>query len=248
MTVVTSNIPEIIERLERWQAGLPGAIQKAFAPDYWVGQLQMVAKGVLQAQLAQWSGEVSVSPEAANAVVGLVQQFVDSVKGRWSAGVATFTAEWDEGSVNLKSVFANIDVLVATGQFTLDLDPATLERAKAAVAQWVAEEKILSEQDNYNVAEATERVQRILGLIPPGSDAAMAGWLASTYRQYTAGRLGMEIENWMARKGADGRFLTPEIVEQWLMAVLVSWREYARLHVRDRIEQEMNTLTRSISV
>lgn len=245
--ILSSNIGEVIGRLKRWQEGLPGAMQRACAPDYWTEQLKMVARATLQAQLAQWSGEVSVDEKAADLVVGFVQEFVDGITGRWNGTIAEYRAVWDEGPVDLNKVLDDMGVVIMTGQYTLDLDPATLEKAKAAVAGWVRNEKILSEQDDYDVEQATERVQRILGLIEPGSPAAVAGWSASTYRQYVAGRLALEVQQWMNRQGGSGRFLTPEIVQQWLGAVLVAWRDYVRLHLRDRIEAELGALTRGIA-
>lgn len=244
MGITTSNIPAILQRLERWQEGLPGAVREAFAPAYWTGALQMVAREVLQTELAQWSGEVSVTPEAGAAVMGLVQNFVEGIRGRWEGAQATYAGIWEEAPVNLQQVLGNLDVLVATGQYAFDLDPATIERAKEVVAEWVATEKILSEQDDYDVGTATERVQRILGLIAPGSDAALAGWLSSSLRQYDAGRLGLEIGNWLDRQKTGSTFLTPALVEQWLAAVLVSWREYARLHVPDRLTVALAALAR----
>lgn len=242
--IATSNIRSVIERLERWQAGLPAAVAKALAPEHWVAALKVVAQQTLQAQLAQWSGALSVDEKAAGEVMGLVQNFTDSVRGQWSASVSAFSAVWSDANVNLQSVLANQELLIGTGQYALDLDQGSVERAKQAVADWVAKEKILSEQDNYDVEQATERVQRIMGLIPPTNPAAMAGWLASPERADAAQRLAARVQEFLSRTSPSARYLTPEIVNQWLAAVMLAWREYVRLHLRDRIEKELSTLTR----
>ena len=246
--ICTSNIPQIIARLNKWQEGLPGAVGRALAPEYWTGQLKGVARATLQAQAAQWSGELSVGEEAAAAVMGLIQNFVEGVQGFRPGAVTVVTGVWTDANVNLQRVLANQELLLATGQYALDLDQENAERAKQAVADWVAQEKVLSEQDHYDVAEATERVQSILGLIPPPSPAALAGWLASPERRDAAERLTARIQEFLEKSSPSSKVLTPGIVEQWLAAVLLAWREFARVHVRDRLETELNRLTRETAV
>lgn len=241
--MTSSNIPKIIERLKRWQEGLPAAISRAFSPEYWVPKLKMVTRATLQAQLAQWSGWITVDENVAAEVVGMIQNFVESVRGNWSGNMASFSAIWSEAGVNISRVSANQETLFSTGQYALDLDQESLERAKQAVAEWVAKEKVLSEQDGYDVDRATERVQSILGLIAPTNPAAMAGWLASPERKDAADRLAAKVQEFVARQSGGSAALNADVIYQWLSAVMLAWREYIRLHLRDRIEVEMNRLT-----
>jgi hypothetical protein len=59
-----------------------------------------------------------------------------------------------------------------------------------------------------------------------------------------AAALGGHIQDFLARRG-DGNTsssLPPDLVRQWLSAVVLAWREYVQAHLPERLEMALNRL------
>lgn len=241
--ICTSNIPAVVERLKRWQAGLPEAVARALSPTYWTAQLKMVAGATIQAHLAQWSTWMHVDANAAASVMGLAHNFIDSVRGGQAGAIAEFTAVWGSGAPDVLGIGEQMAIVFGTGQMLLDLDPQQVEQAKQAVLRWAQQEKQLSQQDDYDPETAAQRVQSILGLTGPPPNASPEEWMLSQRRQEAAQGLAAHIQDFLQREDSGGGSpLTPEAARQILAAVLLAWREYVQTHLRDRLELELNRL------
>jgi len=255
---LTSNIGQVIGRLKRLQAELPGAVAAALDPAYWKPRLEFVALKTLR---AQWALERDVQTRAL--YERLTPQIMATMTGEILGMVSRFTLELPPSAVA-----AGLSIQSAVDYKLNQLTPAGRERkyavhepdqeahlqaVKQSIRDWVTLEKRRDERDQGLTDEQiAERIEEILGL----SDRAVPRERTPAMEEAAAG-LMRAIESWLAGDGdsppvqsptanVQSPTMAPEVVAQWFEAVLLAWRVYLQTHLRARLELAIEKLNRRI--
>lgn len=237
--LLRSNIAGVISTLERYQAGLPGAIGRATAPDErWRNVLRDAAARAL-------------SGLADETQAGFVPPILDSLTGAVVGGRTLFTLTLSLGF--LPRAGFPVDVARARqfvlggaeqgGEFVSAED--NLEAVKQAVRDWVYQEKRLDDYEYADPEEAVDAMMEILGFQPNRQNVytpamnTLAEKIAGHVQDFITARAATSPETPV---GLDARTL-----RQWAEAILLTWRAVAADEVFHRLRAELNRLRRQIA-
>lgn len=260
-----SNIGEVRKRMMTLQRGIPGAVQEALNPEYWLDRLRTVARGTLQSRLAMWGQAAAVDATMASGVMSQVQGFIASVGGEINFFVdqlrgekveagSRYTGIWDTGrtrGIDFDEAHKRAqDEQAGNGQ--LELADDNLNRARDAVEEWVNASKdeggkdLDRIHDNYDPEAAKNNVLGILGLTKLTTEGPNGGELGSENRRRAAENLTRHITAFLNRNASEPTKdrLDEATTRQWLEAVAVAWRDYVRRHLPERVNRELQKLNR----
>jgi hypothetical protein len=252
---LTSNIGQVKGRLQRLQEGIPAAVEQAIAPTYWRARLEYVATKTLR---AQWALERNVQTRAL--YERLTPRIVATLTGESAGGVSRFTLGLPEdllaaGLGIRDAVDYQLNQRTPAGRtkkyaFQEPDREAHLQQVRQSLRDWVTLEKRRDERDQGLTDEQiAQRLEEILGL----SDRAVPRERTPAM-EAAANDLMQAIESWMAGEGdspavqspqsnVQGPTVAPEVVQQWMGAVLLAWRSYVQTHLQDRLAAALAKLT-----
>ena len=215
--LISSNIKQVIARLERLHAELPSAPNKATAPGYWKPRLESVAHKTI---VAQWVSERSlklhvlyerITPKVVRTIMG-------EVFDRGTFFTMRIPADSIRKPVGIAEAAAfNLERLTPTGRVKKDVidkgifNPETisqasaenLERVRRIVFDWVELEKRRDTRDfkadgtPMSTEEIADRISAILGIGPNGVIPRDRGQLV----QDAAASLSSAIQRWLDGEG-----------------------------------------------
>jgi hypothetical protein len=260
---LTSNLPSVIQRLQRLQAGLPAAAAAALAPAYWHPRLEMVALRTLR---AQWALERDVQTRAL--YERLTPRILETLRTRQAAAVLTISMGMPEDQARQLGFQAAMDYNLSrrtpsgrARKFAAE-EPAAeknLQAVRDSIRDWVRMEKNRDPQQDVHADgtpltedELVARIEEILGVgtraVPRARTQAMEAAAQSLTGAINAWLGGLEqtpgqtpVGSPPVERGATVR-ANPDVIHQWLAAVLVAWCEFVRAHLGDRVGMELGKL------
>ena len=256
---LSSNISQVIRRLERLQAGLPEAVKAALDPAYWGPRLEVVTLKTLQAmfaqerdvqararldRMAQQIAETLIAVARPEGILIRCWLPPDSVKSFTLTSAAEFNLKQRTPMGRMRK-WAMPD---AAGE-------ANLASARQTVLDWVALEKNRDERDaGLTDEEIADRLMEILGL----SDRAIPRE-RTPEMDMAAVALTDAIQSWLSGEGqsppttkmqdaapVNPGTLDPAMARQWLGAVMEAWKAFVRAHLKERLDMELSKLNKRI--
>ena len=264
----------VIRRLERLQAGVPEAVGKAIAPSYWKERLRQVALVTLRAQWAlernvqtralyervthrlvgSMTGEMAgpLLAQYSMALQHVAEGEVSTALNFAEAAEYHLTQRTPSGLSKAAHVETPTGTVFVMNQGTL-ADEENLAAARQAILDWVRIEKDKDDRDaGLTDEEIAARIEHILGIgervVPRERTEAMraaSGDLIEAIQQWLAGG-GQNPPTRPGRELAPRQQMSPAVLGAWFQAVLLAWRAYVALHLRDRIEMELIRLKRRV--
>ena len=214
--LLRSNIKTVIGRLERLEADLPGAVQRALDPKHWEGVLVLVADKELK---AIWVKERSLALHVFWEKV--MPMLIASITGGRTPEGVRFSMTFPRGGITPPTDLGaaadfNLGQRTPSGRIKKEIieqqvfDPASadkpseenLQRVRQVILDWVTMEKDLDPERDYDKdgsplppEELARRIENILGIgtdaVPRARDAAM---------QAAAKSLTVAIQGWLAHE------------------------------------------------
>lgn len=254
-----------MKRLEEFQAGIPGCVDRALDKNYWVPALRTAAEKALRAQFALFT-DAQTSARYAQ----MLPRILDTLMLRVTPGTRTFemwlpadtisdvniaaaakyaSLQWTPLGRQKKYAFADVN------------DEQNLAMARQAILDWVTLEKQWDERDAGKTPEQiAERIETLLGLRPAYRErnqemeeaaeslrGAIEAWLAGDSETPGGGHAVSTPATDPARQlGRRPSGLTNAQARQWLEAVLQTWVVYFQIHIKDRVEDEIKKLWKKV--
>jgi hypothetical protein len=260
--MIKTNLKSVIARLEQYQAGIPGCVDRALAAEFWVPWLAKRARQVLEMQFA-----LIDDVQTRERYRRLLPQIEHHISARVLPGHATF-AFWLPSET-----ISDVNLAAAAKYSALNWTPGgrarkyampdplaelNLQAARQAILDWVTLEKQRDERDaNLSNEQIAERIETILGLRPAMIErnaqmdaaaeslrGAIDAWLTGADNTHADGT-GHDVtapatdptRNLPSLRGvSNGR------ARQWLEAVRETWLVNFRAVLRDRIRAELDKL------
>lgn len=270
--MIRSNIKSVIARLQRFQAGLPGAVGRVLVPEKHLTHLEVVASRTLKL-LAETPEERELVPFFVATIRSELLspngfRFLMSAPQRGRLGSVSAAQTAFEGSRTREYA----DGRLGERRVPLALEPdvqVNIENAREAVSQWVKFEKIFDERDaGYSHEQVTDRLLWIMGLNvaqrfgdsfrTPAMRAAATGLArrVQSFWESAAGggavTAGLNAPKWgdVDRPGKrliGGEPLLSEAkVREWLAAVLAAWKSALRDRIRLGLRREIAELKQRV--
>ncbi len=228
--MITSNIKGVIARLQRFETGLPAALERAVAPKRWEAPLKNTARMGLLA--VAW-------PEERR----WVDYFVDAVHGslfargvRWTLDVRDLPGVPQVGQVqDLKGEGFGMRgrrVPLEQGQ----AEQKQVEAVRRGILEWVREEKDRDPVDDAGLsdAELADRIEWIMGVHPRSRAHGR-----TTGMELAGQSLAGAVQRWLDEKGGEQGKLPEKRVKVWLQAVLIVWRDKFLTELPIAVKQEI---------
>ena len=266
--MLTSNLKEVAARLEEYQRGLPGCVDRALAREYWIPWLRQRAAAALQHQFT-----LIADPATRERYQQRLPALLESIGALIRPGLAQFTfgiMPETVTDVNLTAAgkYASLS-WTPTGRARKSAMPneqegQNLAASRQAVLDWVMMEKNLKtgpgeRDEGLSMEEIANNVEIVLGLRPAMHErsdtmdakaeelqGAIEAWLRGD--PVTPGGTDIKTQAPDPTRDLPGRKggVSSELVRQWLSAVLQTWLVNFRRALRDRIEAELKQLHRKV--
>lgn len=267
--MLKSNLKSVIARLEEYQRGIPGCLERALDKGYWLAELRAKAETVLRAQFA---GIADVQTRAR--YEKFLPMILDTLSVKARPGTRLFEL-WlpaeTLSDVNLAaaSKYAG-QQWTPTGRDAKRALPNPLaemnyQAARQAILDWVETEKHWETgpggaDEGLTADQIADRIERIIGLAPAmrartaEMDAAAEGLVGAIEAWLSGAETTPSGNHAVVNPATDPLRYSPTAAsrlpnahaKQWLELVLQTWVVYFRLHVRDRLEAELNKLKRKV--
>ena len=263
--MLKSNLKEVAARLEEYQRGLPGCVDRALAREYWIPWLRERAKAALQHQFA-----LIADPATRERYQKRLPALLESIGALVRPGLTQFTfgimAE-TVSEVNLTAAgrYASLS-WTPTGRarkyaMPNEQEGQNLAAARQSVLDWVTHEKHRDERDEgLSNEEIAERLEIVMGLRPALREptpemreaaeslrGAIGAWLSGDPVTPSGGHdIKTQAPDPTRDLPSRQSGVNSELVQQWLSAVLQTWLVNFKRALRDRIEAELQQLHRKV--
>lgn len=253
MITISSNLPQVIARLERLEKELPNAIRRAVAPAAWRNSFEVNAEKTLRALVV-----TETNLNRREMMMALIPRFVATLTAEVIEGGSRFSMSAPESFSTTGKVAEAADIVerlktrtygdqTRARRVPLAASPdeqQTLEVVRTAVLKWVQEEKLKDPTDTgLSDDEIADRLLWIMGLHPDSKPTEI------TEAMKEAGeRLASRIQDFMDTEefASSVNRLDPEMATQWLVAVLETWKALFRTRLHGRIEHELVKMHHSL--
>ncbi len=261
---VKSNIAEVIANFEKLQAGLVVLPEKIFADDALLNLLKRSARVAVEAEIQKIS-DFNLAASAVDMADILVEGIMRSVTREGVCFTTAITPDLTAPPSLAAAAELNLDAHTKSGRIrksalnfneqgqptgtsVLDEDE-NLKQVRAAITEWVVSEKHLTERDEGKTPdEIADDLMFILGV-----NETRRPYEDSGLRRDAAEGLLPHIQDFIDRASrgeVDGmqhliqQTIPAEQVQRWLKAVLKAWRRDVPPWLRDRIEHDLEKLTK----
>jgi hypothetical protein len=262
--MIQSNLKSVLARLEAFQAGIPGAVERALDKNYWLPALRAVGEKALRAQFTLFT-DVQTRARYEK----LLPDILDTITARVRPGTRLFAMSLPA------EVLTDVNLAAAAQWASLQWTPTgrarkwampdpqaeqNLAASRQAILDWVTYEKQWDDRDaGKTPEEVAERIERILGLRPAMHErnqemdlaaedlqGAIEAWLAGAPSTPGGHAVDSPAASPARHQPPRPQGLNNAQARQWLDAVLQTWMIYFRVHLPDRIEAEFKKLRRQV--